>query len=277
MDADLFLQQFGNLAQGKGSIKKLRDVILQLGVRGKLVEQNPADEAAEKLLKKIEAERKQHEKEGKIKKRLLAKYDNSSLQESLPKGWRPVCIDHVILEMKSGGTPSKANTSYWTNGDGIFWASVKDLKFGHKYISSTQDKITTLALGDGKTKIAKAGEFLICTRMGLGKISICTCDMAFNQDLKAVSISSFIDADYFHLFFQTLTIKGTGTTVDGIVQEKLLAYPLPLPPLAEQKRIVAKVDELITLCDQLEAHITNTQTLNTQLMDSLIHRMTAAA
>lgn len=52
---------------------------------------------------------------------------------------------------------------------------------------------------------------------------------------------------------------------------------IPLPPLAEQKRIVAKVDELMTLCDQLEAHITHTQTLNTHLMDSLIHRMTEAA
>jgi len=274
METGLFLEQFGHLAEGEGGIKKLREVVLQLAVRGKLVEQDPRDEPADMLLKKIEAERKQKEKEGKIKKRLLARYEISATRDPLPKGWRSVCIDHVILEIKSGGTPSKANPYYWTNGDGIFWASVKDLKFGHKYISSTQDKITTLAMGDGKTKIAKVGEFLICTRMGLGKISICACEMAFNQDLKAVSISSFVDSNYFHLFFQTLTIKGIGTTVDGIVQEKLLAYPLPLPPITEQKRIVAKVDELMVLCDKLEAEQQKQSTLKTQAVQSTLHHLT---
>lgn len=68
MGADLFLQQFGHLAQTEGGIKKLRDVILQLAVRGKLVEQNPADEPAEVLLKKIEAEKKRLIKEGIVRK-----------------------------------------------------------------------------------------------------------------------------------------------------------------------------------------------------------------
>ncbi len=274
---EIFLQQFEQSTQTLGGVKKLRALILQLAVQGKLVEQNPMDESAEVLLKKIEAERKSLIKQGKIKVRAVTPIDRSVTHNVLPYSWRIAAIDHVVLEIKSGGTPSKANAAFWTTSNGIFWASVKDLKFGEKFISSTQDMITELALRDNKTKLAKAGQFLICTRMGLGKISICACDMAFNQDLKAVSISTNIDPNYFHIFFQTLTIQGTGTTVDGIVQEKLLAYPIPLPPLAEQKRIVAKVDELMTLCDRLEAHITHTQTLNTHLMDSLIHRMTEAA
>ena len=70
--------------------------------------------------------------------------------------------------------------------------------------------------------------------------------------------------------------KTTGGAAPRVNVSTVKNYPIPLPPLAEQKRIVAKVDELMTLCDQLEAHITHTQTLNTHLMDSLMHHIVAS-
>jgi type I restriction enzyme, S subunit len=105
MDADLFLQHFGHLAQGDGGIKKLRDVILQLAVHGKLVEQNPADEPVELLLKKIEGEKKRLINEGTVKE---IKTPPSKADAILPHGWRWVKLADVAypqagFAFKSGG------------------------------------------------------------------------------------------------------------------------------------------------------------------------------
>ena len=88
--------------------------------------------------------------------------------------------------------------------------------------------------------------------MALGKITINNIDVAINQDLKAIQLPEEIDKNYFYNFYITQNIVGTGVTVSGIRQKELLKLPVPLPPLAEQKRIVEKCDRLLSICDTIE-------------------------
>ena len=189
----------------------------------------------------------------------------------LPEGWKYCRFGNLINSIISGGTPSKNNPDYW-NGK-IPWASVKDLGKS-KYLSETQDYITLEGLNSGG-KLTDINDVIICTRMGLGKIGIAEVQLAINQDLKAVKLTSQLDVDYFFIFFATLNIKGTGTTVAGIKQDELLNFLVPLPPLPEQHRIVTKVDELMALCDQLEQQQNESNLAHQKLVEALLGTLTS--
>ena len=250
MQAKQLMEQFALIADAPQGIQRLREMILQLAVQGKLVPQEPTDEPAAVLLAKIQAEKERLIKQGTIKRQKpLPPIQEDEKPFELPNGWEFCRFDNLITSVISGGTPSKNNPSYW-NGN-IPWASVKDLGKS-LYLYKTQDYITQKGL-DAGSKLANVGDLLICTRMGLGKIAIASVDVAFNQDLKAVKLSSFINIKFFLHFFATLKFKGTGTTVAGIKQEELLSTLVAIPPEKEQARIVAKVDALMALCDELEA------------------------
>lgn len=239
------------------TVKKLREAVLQLAVQGRLVEQDPNDEPAEVLLERIAEEKKRLQKEGKLKRqKKLPPIDEDEVPYEVPQGWEWARMGDVVLKIKGGGTPSKRNPNYW-NGE-IAWASVKDLNCG-KYLSSTIDTITEEGLNESSSNLIIENNIIICTRMGLGKISINQIPVAINQDLKALYLSQNIDMDYFYNLYNSLSISGTGMTVKGIRQYTLLNMLIPLPPLAEQQRIVAKVDELVALCDRLETNIKHSE------------------
>lgn len=252
-------------------IKKLRELILELAVRGKLVPQDPNDEPASELLKRIAAEKAELVKQGKIKKQKpLPEISEDERPFELPEGWEWVRLGALFNSIASGGTPSKSNPDFW-NGD-IPWASVKDLG-KEKYIAKTQDYISHQGL-DAGSKLADEGDILICTRMGLGKIGIASCPVAFNQDLKSVKLTSGVSLDFFFNTYSTVKIKGTGTTVEGIKQEQLLNYVIGLPSGNEQNQIVEKVDELMSLCDQLEQQSLTSLDAHQQLMETLLATLT---
>ncbi len=250
-ETDLLFQHFGTLATGPDGIARLRELILQLAVQGKLGTQDEGDEPASVLLERIRKEKERLVKEGRIKMKTLPTLSENELSYKLPIGWNWVTLNDVFLDIRSGGTPNKNNPQFW-NGD-INWASVKDLK-NRKFLESTQDKITQKGLEACRSKLIPPGSLIICVRMGLGKIAINTVPLAINQDLKSAQLSENVDINYFYYYYRIQTVKGTGMTVDGIRQEKLLQMPFPLPPLAEQHRIVEKVDRLMALCDELEKH-----------------------
>ncbi|BCA41429.1 restriction endonuclease subunit S [Kluyvera ascorbata] len=252
-------------------IKKLRELILELAVRGKLVPQDPNDEPASELLKRIAAEKAELVKLGKIKKQKpLPEISEEEKPFELPEGWEWVRLGTLFNSIQSGGTPSKINPAFW--GGDIPWASVKDLG-SSQYISKTQDYITEAGLLSG-SKLADSGDVLICTRMGLGKIAIASCPIAFNQDLKSVKLTSSIIPDFFFNTYSTVKIKGTGTTVEGIKQEQLVNYITGFPPFNEQNKIVVKVKELMSLCDQLEQGSLTSLDAHQQLVETLLTTLT---
>ena len=261
-------KQLPILASAPGGIKKLRALILELAVRGKLVPQEPNDESASRLVEQIKHEKTRLKGIGNAKS--LPQVGEEDQPFRIPPNWRWARLGDLTRGINSGGTPSKSNTSFW-NGD-IPWASVKDLGFGTPIIS-TQDNITAAGL-DAGSFLARAGSIIICTRMGLGKIGEAKIDVAINQDLKAVQLFEQISKQYFINFFKTLSISGSGMTVAGIKQDELLRFPVPVPPVEEQHRIVAKVDELMALCDRLESEQINAEAAHVTLVANLLSTLT---
>jgi type I restriction enzyme S subunit len=269
MNPERVLQNFDRLIDTPDAVPRLRRFILDLAVRGKLVEQNPEDEPAGELLKRIEGEKKRLLKKGTIKElKSLLPMEDAALPFNAPEGWKWTRLGDLVNNHFGGGTPSKSNSSYW-DGD-IFWASVKDIG-KTKYVDKTIDLITKTGLENSSSNLIPAGNLIVVTRMGLGKVSINRVPMAINQDLRALILSSFASIDFYYIFFKTASYEGSGLTVKGIKVEELLNFPFPLPPLAEQHRIVAKVDELMKLCDELEATQAKREKRRDRLVASTLH------
>jgi type I restriction enzyme, S subunit len=230
--------------------KKMKDSILQYAVEGKLTEQLPSDGDARDLLKKIQEEKARLIKEGKIsKEKTLPEITDSEIPFDIPENWCWVRLGNVILQNIGGGTPSKSNTAYWSGG--IAWASVKDLNC--KFLSSTKDYISEAGLNNSSTNLIPKGNLIVCTRMGLGKIVYNTIDVAINQDLRALLFSEKMSKWYIYYFYLTLNMAGKGATVKGISVEELSKALLPLPPFAEQCRIVQRLEQLLPEIDKLKA------------------------
>jgi len=269
MDAQRFIAEFGHIANAPGGIARLRELILHLAVSGDLIEAS-VRVSAMSLLESIE-QRKPHHSE---QKKVISK------QAPVPPGlvkapshWAICRLGDLALTIIGGGTPSKNNPAYW--GGQIPWASVKDLK-DQKYIDSTEDHITESGLLNSSSNLIPPNRILICTRMGLGKVSINRVPLAINQDLKALELPPEVDHDFFLILYKTREVKGTGTTVAGIRQEQLLALPAVLPPIEEQSLIVAKVDELMALCDRLKEQRRSRLQLQAALRQSVLQTVAAA-
>ena len=271
MNADRLLALYDRVAEAPDAVSRLRRFVLDLAVRGRLVEQDPADEPARDLSQRITVEKARLVRAGEIRqpKRFEVATDSSY---DLPTSWRLVALGDVVVKHLGGGTPSKSNGSYWNGA--VRWASVKDVGKS-KYLDDTIDRITEAGLQNSSSNLIEPGNLLVVTRMGLGKVSINRVSVAINQDLRALILSDLISVDYVYNFFLTHGFEGTGLTVKGIKLKELLSIPFPLPPLAEQQRIVSKVDELMGLCDQLEVARTARERTRDRLTTASLIRLSA--
>lgn len=167
----------------------------------------------------------------------------------LPSGWIGVRLGE-LGNWFGGGTPSKSNASFWA-GD-LPWVSPKDMK--RAFIDDTQDKITLAAVQSSATSLIPARSVLIVTRSGILRhslpVAVNTREVAINQDLKALVVAPFAEPEFVAWQLQSCaqsilaSCAKSGTTVDSVDFDLLRAFTLSLPPLAEQRRIVAKLDAL---------------------------------
>lgn len=269
MDAQQFLAEFGHIANAPGGVARLRELVLHLAVSGDLVRsESPVD--ASPLLELIAQQKREHTDRKKV---ISSQAPVARDVIRAPLHWVLCRLGDIALTITGGGTPSKNHAAYW-NGD-IPWASVKDLK-NFKYLDGTEEHITEDGLKNSSSNLIPPGRIIVSTRMGLGKAAINRVAMAINQDLKALELPAQVNSDFFLILYKTREVKGTGTTVAGIKQDQLLALPVALPPTKEQSRIVAKVDELIALCDQLEAQQQGRRKLQDALRQSTLQAIAAA-
>jgi type I restriction enzyme S subunit len=251
------LDQFDLIASAPNGVAHLRELILTLAVQGKLVPQDPNDEPASVLLERIRTEKARLVKEGKFRKEKPLASIREKTSFAIPNGWTETSFASIGC-ISGGKTPSTHRPEYW--GGTIPWVSSKDMK--SLWISDTQDHVTQKAVADGLA-LVPSGAVLIVVRSGILRrtvpVAITSVPCTVNQDIKAMQLALPCMAQYVQLMvrgFERFILENltkVGTTVESIRFEDLERYPFPLPPLAEQSRIVARVEELMALCDALES------------------------
>ena len=230
----------------------LKKSILQYAMQGKLVPQNPQDEPASELLKRIKAEKEQLIKDGKIKKeKPLPPITRDEIPYDLPQGWQWVRLGD-IGDWGAGSTPNRARTDYYFNGT-IPWLKTGDLN--DSFITEIPEKITELALEQTSVKIKPIGSLLIAMYGAtIGKLGILTIPATTNQACCACVAFQEIETKFLFYYLlserDNLRKRGDGGAQPNISREKIIAYLLPLPPLAEQKRIVEKLEVILPLVDE---------------------------
>ena len=275
-----FLNAYDDAAHSLATMNKdfpeaLKKSILQEGVQGKLVPQDPSDEPAEALLERIRAEKQRLIKEGKIKKdkheSVIFRRDNSHYEK---RGSEEVCIDDEIpFEIpenwawarlssfgvfSSGKTPSMSNPQFW-NGN-IPWVTSKDMK--RPVITDSEMHISELAASS--MQLYPAGTLLLVARSGILKRLLPLCklgiDSTINQDIKAFSLYDielsewlFYGIKAFEPYILKELVKSV-TTVESLKFDEFSAMLIPVPPLSEQRRIIAAIKTAMNLLTPLSSN-----------------------
>ena len=177
----------------------------------------------------------------------------------VPAHWELVPLKY-LCRFSGGGTPTKDNLSYWTNGT-IPWVSPKDMK--NFWISRTQDYITETAVKESSTNLVEAGTLLMVVRSGILQrtipIAINTVPVTLNQDMKALRFNSRVSAEYVANYIlgnvQQLLLEWSkeGATVESIEQEYLSNSLMLVPPKVEQDNIVDNINEQMRIFSDLTA------------------------
>ena len=230
--------------------------ILDLAIRGQLVPQDPSDEPASELIKRIEAS-KISKSGGNKSSRAASDRPAYEIEPpfEIPDSWEWVRLKDLGIFI-GGHTPSLADSSNWENGS-VLWVTSKDMK--QKYIEDTGCKVSSK--GASGLHLLPIGSLLMVTRSGILRrtfpIALAAKPLTINQDQRALEFYVEGIEEYIYYCikcFEPVILrdyKKTGTTVESIIWEKFVNLPIPLPPLAEQKRIVAKVIELKLLTRNL--------------------------
>ena len=222
----------------QAAIKQTKSKILDLAIYGKLVPQDPNDEPAAELLKRINPKTE-------------ITCDNGHSRK-LPKGWIWTILGSVGI-WQAGGTPSRSNKSYF--GGNIPWLKTGDLNDG--YISEIPESITEKAVANSSAKINPIGSVLIAMYGAtIGKLGILTFPASTNQACCACIKYFAITQSYLFYFLLShraaFIAKGGGGAQPNISKEIIVNTVIPLPPLAEQQRIVAKIEELFSVLDNIQ-------------------------
>ena len=271
--------------------QQLKNSILQMAVQGKLVPQDPNDEPASVLLQRIKAKKQELIKAGKIKKdkksseifrgathNLPYAYCEQIGKEirdisdeipfEIPESWEWVRLG-FIGDWGSGATPSRTNKEYY--GGNIPWLKTGDLNDG--IITNIPEKITELALEKTSVRLNPVGSVLIAMYGAtIGKLGILNIPATTNQACCAC-LPILVNNNYLFYFLmshkESFTKKAEGGAQPNISKEKIISTLFPLPPLAEQKRIVAKIEQLIPYIEKYEKAETQLTALNKSFPDML--------
>jgi type I restriction enzyme S subunit len=242
----------------------LRKSILTLAVQGKLVSQVPTDEPVEYSLPK------------------LAAVGVRSQDDLVPARWFLVPLGKTG-EWRGGGTPSTSRSDYW-DGD-MPWVSPKDMKTDR--IADAKDHISEAAIEGSSVRLIPEGSILMVVRgMILARafpVALTMREVTINQDMKALLPIEGESAEFLLLVLRAiepdvlLVIERSSHGTCKLKTNVLEALLIPIPPLAEQRRIVAKVDQLMALVDALESQLATAQVTGATLMKAAVSELTAAA
>ena len=255
-------------------IQKLSELILELALHGKLVSQNPNDEPATALLERIAKEKVRLTKEGKIwTQKCLPEIIVNEKPFDLVDGWEWAKLGNVG-QTRTGGTPRKADRDH-------FGQYISFIKPGDIYPDRINYKNQGLSKkGENSLRrTAPEGSILMVCIGTIGKCNLIEKPCCFNQQINAITpyinISRFLLLVMNSRYFKSEAwARSSSTTIAILNKGKWSNIPVPIPPLAEQHRIVAKVDQLMTLCDQLEQQQTDSNATHQTMVETLLTALT---
>lgn len=275
MTLETFFDNFALFTDAPDAVAKMRELMLGLAVQGKLVEQKAAEGDADALLEAIAIARKNYVG-GKASEEVETEVEG---WHQVPASWRWVRL-RTIGDIVGGGTPRSDNSTYFAE-DGIPWLTPADLNgFKGKRILRGRRCITKAGLEESSARLLPAGSVLFSSRAPIGYVAIAGTELATNQGFKSCVpfIRETNEFLYYYLMSAAARVdrEASGTTFREVSGKIVSQLPVPLPPLAEQKRIVAKVDELMALCDQLETQQQERETQEVALARASLARFAEA-
>ncbi|WP_238738948.1 restriction endonuclease subunit S [Pseudomonas putida] len=263
------------LAGAPNGVKKLRELILELAVRGKLVPQDPSDEPASELLKRIAEEKVRLVAQGKIKKQKpLAGVEEAALPFELPVAW----VWARLGEITNFGTTTKKDEI----PDDAWVLDLEDIEKDTSRLLQKARFYERNSLSD-KNSFAKGDVLYGKLRPYLNKVLVAEDDGFCTTEILPFRCHGPFVAHYFMValkspyFLSYVNAKSYGMKMPRLGTEDGRQALFPLPPLAEQHRIVAKVDELMALCDRLEARQADAGSAHVQLVQALLGSLTQAS
>ena len=269
---------FDRIADAPAAIPRLRRFILDLAVRGKLIPQDPNDEPASQLLKRIAVEKERLAIAGKFKTHNSDfPRDDTDFPFSIPANWAWSYLDDISA-IARGGSPRPIKSYLTDDPDGIPWIKIGDSVRGNIYIDKTKERIRSTGLT--KSRLVVPGDLLLSNSMSFGYPYITNIEGCIHDGWLVIRTpGKFLDKLYLHTVLLSDHAKvafskaASGAVVQNLNADKVRLLSVPLPPLDEQHRIVAKVDELMALCDQLEAARTDRETTRNRLAAASLARL----
>ncbi|QNX11264.1 restriction endonuclease subunit S [Acinetobacter seifertii] len=255
---DLLEQHFDSAFATPDGITKLRELILNLAMQGKLVEQEPNDSSASELLKEIEVEKQHLLKVGRIKKpKSLLEVDHAQVPYIVPKNWIWTRLGNIGIIFNGNSINANEKESKYTGVDGLAYIATKDVGYGLDALNYKNG--IYIPKSEKKFKVAPQGAVLICAeggsagkKCGITEQDICFGNKLFaNEPLGGIP-SKFILYLYLSPIFRRLFSESMTGIIGGVSIAKFLELPIPIPPLKEQCRIVSCIDNLMMRCNELE-------------------------
>lgn len=266
MGAHTFLNNFATIADAPGGVQRLRELVLDLAVSGRLVAQDSSDKPAEHLLTSI------------AKARLVTE---SNLTEpvnaddepwSLPDTWRWARLKEVS-DFAAGRTPPTKDATYWSPSGGHAWVSIGDMPEGG-VVTTTSRRVTDKAVAKiFRQEPDLPGTILMSFKLTIGKVARLSVPAFHNEAIISISTPFEVMSEYLFRTLPLLTKGGSskaaimGNTLNKTSLTNLL---VPVPPLAEQTRIVTEVDKLMGLCDDLTQKLATRQMLQESFAASVV-------
>lgn len=271
-------QHFDLLLDRPEAIDALEQTLLQLAVRGLLVPQDSSDEPASALLQKIRAEKDRLIATGQIKRdKPLPPITDEEKPFVLPVGWEWVRLGN-IFDGGSGTTPLRARTDFFTNGTEM-WVKTTDLTNG--VVTSCEELITKAAVAENRLKYFPAGTVCVAMYGGagtIGKSGVLGVASTINQSVFALPPVAGIDSEFLHTYVITVRSQWMSfagglrkdPNINGQIIKKMV---MPVPPLAEQSRIVTRVTALRRLCADLRQRLAERQSVQARLAEALVQEV----
>ena len=255
-------------------IQALKNKVLQLAIEGKLVEQRPEEGTGKELFDQIQGEKQKLIAEGKIKKeKALDPITDEEIPFEIPDRWKFARFAQIV-DFRMGKTPPRENSKWWIKD--LPWVSISDMP-ENGTILETKESVSSDSIKDiFNNFVSPKGTLLMSFKLTVGRVSILGIDATHNEAI--ISIFPFVNDNFItrnYLFYILPYISQYGETKSAIKGKTLNSKSIanlivPLPPLEEQKRIVAKIEEIFSALDKLQMLFDENANIKVQLKKKIL-------